>query len=75
MTDPGEAPPEVALALGVGRLLQDANMDDVKRRDVQNKRPALENHLLTVKSAMADLATALAARYLSHSEPSRLRFS
>ena len=71
----GSAPPEVALALSVGRLLQDANMDDVKRRDAQNKRPALENHLLAVKSAMADLATALAARYLSHSEPSRLRFS
>ena len=33
----------------VGRLLQDANMDDLKRRDVHGKRPALENHLQAVK--------------------------
>ena len=67
-------PPEVALALRVGRLLQDPNMDDLKRRDVHGKRPELEQHLQAVKSAMAELATALAARYLSHSVPSPLKF-
>jgi uncharacterized alpha-E superfamily protein len=71
----GGAPPETGLALRVGRLLQDANVDDLKRRDAASKRPALENHLQAVKAAMAELATALAARYLSHSVPSRLRSS
>ncbi len=71
----GGAPSETGLALRVGRLLQDANVDDLKRRDVDGKRPALEKHLQAVKAAMADLATALAARYLSHSVPSRLRLS
>jgi uncharacterized circularly permuted ATP-grasp superfamily protein/uncharacterized alpha-E superfamily protein len=66
-------PPEAALAIRVGRLLQDANMDDIKRRDANNKRPALESHLQAVKAGVADLGTALAARYLSHSMPSRLR--
>ena len=68
-------PPELALALRVGRLLQDPNMDDLKRRDAHGKRPALEQHLQAVRSAMADLATALAARYLSHSVPSPLKLS
>jgi uncharacterized circularly permuted ATP-grasp superfamily protein/uncharacterized alpha-E superfamily protein len=71
----GGAPPETGLALRVGRLLQDANVDDLKRRDAGSKRPALEHHLQAVKAAMAELATALAARYLSHSVPSRLRSS
>ena len=71
----GGTPAETGLALRVGRLLQDANVDDLKRRDVDGKRPALEKHLQAVKAAMADLATALAARYLSHSVPSRLRLS
>jgi hypothetical protein len=65
----------MALALRVGRLLQDANVDDLKRRDAQGKRPVLENHLQAVKAAMAALATALAARYLSHSVASRLKLS
>jgi len=71
----GGTPAETGLALRVGRLLQDANVDDLKRRDVDGKRPVLEKHLQAVKAAMADLATALAARYLSHSVPSRLRLS
>jgi uncharacterized alpha-E superfamily protein len=71
----GGTPAETGLALRVGRLLQDANVDDLKRRNVDGKRPVLENHLQAVKAAMADLATALAARYLSHSVPSRLRLS
>ena len=71
----GGTPAETALAMRVGRLLQDANVDDLKRRDADGKRPALESHLQTVKAAMADLADALAARYLSHSAPSRLRLS
>jgi uncharacterized circularly permuted ATP-grasp superfamily protein/uncharacterized alpha-E superfamily protein len=65
--------PEAALAIRVGRMLQDANMDDIKRRDANHKRPVLERHLQAVKAGVADLGTALAARYLSHSTPSRLR--
>jgi hypothetical protein len=61
--------------LRVGRLLQSVNMDDIKRRNAQGKRPALESHLQAVKDGVTDVATALTARYLSHSVPSRLRFS
>jgi uncharacterized alpha-E superfamily protein len=67
--------PEVALAIRVGRLLQAPNMDDLKRRDAQRKRPALESHLQAVMAGVSDLASALAARYLNHSAPSRLRSS
>jgi uncharacterized circularly permuted ATP-grasp superfamily protein/uncharacterized alpha-E superfamily protein len=67
--------PEAALAIRVGRSLQAPSMDDLKRRDPHRKRPALESHLEVVKAGVADLATALAERYLSHSMPSRLRSS
>ena len=50
-------------------------MDDIKRRDVNGKRLALEAYLQTIRNGVTDLSDALAARYLNHSAPSRLRSS
>jgi len=68
------APPaEYTLAKRLRQLLRDANMDDIKRRDANGQRLALEAHLQTVKNGVADLSDAITARYLSHSTPSRLK--
>jgi uncharacterized alpha-E superfamily protein len=72
---PGEAqtPPEHAMARRLRELLRSANMDDIKRRDANGQRLALEAHLQTIRNGVTDLSDAITARYLSHSTPSRLR--
>ena len=50
-------------------------MDDLKRRDANQQRLALEAYLQTVRNGVTDLSDAITARYLSHSAPSRLKSS
>jgi uncharacterized circularly permuted ATP-grasp superfamily protein/uncharacterized alpha-E superfamily protein len=64
---------EYALAVNLLKRVQEPSVDDLKRRDVHTKRPALEAHLRFVKAGVSEVSSALAARYLSHSVPSRLR--
>jgi uncharacterized alpha-E superfamily protein len=66
-------PAEYTLAKRLRQLLRDANMDEIKRRDANGQRLALEAHLQTVRNGVADLSDAITARYLSHSTPSRLK--
>jgi len=66
-------PPEYAMVRRLRQLLREANMDDIKRRDANGQRLALEAHLQTVRNGFADLSDAITARYLSHSTASRLR--
>ena len=65
--------PSTAIAKRLRQLLRDANMDEIKRRDANGQRLALEAHLQTVRNGVTDLSDAMTARYLSHSTPSRLR--
>jgi uncharacterized alpha-E superfamily protein len=55
------------------RLVWEANLDDIKRRDAQGRRLVLEAHLQSVRNGVTDLSEALTARYLSHSTLSRLK--
>jgi uncharacterized alpha-E superfamily protein len=64
---------EHALAVALLGQVQEPRVDDLKRRDVHTKRPALEAHLRIVKAGVSEVSSALASRYLSHSMPSRLR--
>jgi uncharacterized alpha-E superfamily protein len=64
---------EYELAVTLLRQVQEPRVDDLKRRDVHTKRSALEAHLRVVKAGVSEVSSALAARYLSHSLPSRLR--
>jgi uncharacterized alpha-E superfamily protein len=66
-------PPEHAMVRRLRQLLREASMDDIKRRDANGQRLALEAHLQTVRNGFADLSDAITARYLSHSTGSRLR--
>ena len=70
-------PPAVehVLAKRLQVLVREARIDDIKRRDANGKRLALEAYLQTLKNAVTDLSDALTARYLNHSAPSRLRSS
>jgi uncharacterized alpha-E superfamily protein len=68
-------PAEYTLAKRLRQTIRDINMDDLKRRDANGQRLALEAHLQTVRSGVADLSDAITARYLSHSAPSRLKSS
>ena len=71
-----DAPPvEYKLAKRLQVLVREARMDDIKRRDANGKRLALEAYLQTLRNAVTDLSDALTARYLNHSAPSRLRSS
>jgi uncharacterized alpha-E superfamily protein len=68
------APPaEYTLAKRLRQMLRDINMDDLKRRDANGQRLALEAHLQTVRNGVSDLSEAITARYLVHSTPSRLK--
>jgi uncharacterized circularly permuted ATP-grasp superfamily protein/uncharacterized alpha-E superfamily protein len=53
--------------------LRRARLEELRRRDVRGQRLALESHLQGLRSGVNGLAGALAARYLSHSIPSRLK--
>jgi uncharacterized alpha-E superfamily protein len=53
-------------------LIRHARLDDLRRRDANGQRLALEAHLASLGSGVGELAEALAARYLSHSVLSRL---
>jgi uncharacterized alpha-E superfamily protein len=67
------APPaQLAMATRLRQIIRDANMDEIKRRDGNGQRLALEAHLHTIKNGFNDLADGLTSRYLSHSAPSRL---
>jgi len=66
-------PAEYALAKRLRQLLREASMDEIKRRDANGQRLALEAHLQTVRNAVTDLSDAITARYLSHSASSRLK--
>jgi uncharacterized alpha-E superfamily protein len=68
-------PVELTLATRLQALVRDARTDDIKRRDGEGRRLALEAYLQTLRNAVTDLADALTARYLNHSAPSRLRSS
>ena len=68
-------PVEHVLAKRLQVLVREARIDDIKRRDANGKRLALEAYLQTLKNAVTDLSDALTARYLNHSAPSRLRSS
>jgi uncharacterized alpha-E superfamily protein len=68
-------PVEHVLAKRLQALVREARIDDIKRRDANGKRLALEAYLQTLKHAVTDLSDALTARYLNHSAPSRLRSS
>ena len=65
--------PESTLARNLVRFIGTAAIDDLKRRDADQTRPALDAHLREIKAGVANLAGAIAARYLSHSVTSRLR--
>jgi uncharacterized alpha-E superfamily protein len=65
--------PEYVAAKRLRQLLGEASMDEIKRRDANGERLALEAHLQTIRNGVTDLSDALTARYLSHSAPSRLR--
>jgi hypothetical protein len=67
------ARPERTLATRLVALVGEANLDDIKRRDVKGHRLALEAYLQTIRNGVTDLSDALTARYLNHSAPSRLR--
>jgi uncharacterized circularly permuted ATP-grasp superfamily protein/uncharacterized alpha-E superfamily protein len=69
------APLEYTLVKRLQSLVLEANLDEIKRRDANGKRLALEAHLQTLRNVVTDLSDALTARYLSHSAPSRLRSS
>lgn len=68
------APPSVerALAVRLSALVRDARIEELKRRDTRGRRLTLEAYLQTVRNGVMDLADGIAARYLSHSMPSRL---
>jgi uncharacterized alpha-E superfamily protein len=66
-------PAEQGLAGDLVRLVHERSVDDLKRRDVHGKRPALEVHLRTIVDGVTNVSRALAARYLSHSVLSQLR--
>ena len=66
-------PAEYAVATRLRQLLREANMDDIKRRDANGQRLALEAHLQSVRNGVTDLSDAITARYLSHSTSSRLK--
>jgi len=66
---------ELTLATRLQALVREAQTDDIRRRDSEGKRLALEAYLQTLRNAVTDLSDALTARYLSHSAPSRLRSS
>jgi uncharacterized alpha-E superfamily protein len=68
-------PVEHTLAKRLQVLVREARIDDIKRRDVDGKRLALEAYLHTIRNGVTDLSDALTARYLNHSAPSRLRSS
>ena len=68
-------PAEYTLAKRLRQLLRDINMDDLKRRDANQQRLALEAYLHTVRNGVTDLSDAITSRYLSHSAPSRLKSS
>jgi uncharacterized circularly permuted ATP-grasp superfamily protein/uncharacterized alpha-E superfamily protein len=64
--------PERALAARLRALVRDARIDELKRRDTRGRRLTLEAYLQTLRNGVMDLSDAIAARYLSHSLPSRL---
>jgi uncharacterized alpha-E superfamily protein len=68
-------PIESTLATRLVELVRDTGLDELGRRDDQGRRLALEAHLQTIRNGITDLSDALAARYLNHSAPSRLRSS
>ncbi|HZI80821.1 MAG TPA: circularly permuted type 2 ATP-grasp protein [Vicinamibacterales bacterium] len=66
-------PAEYTLAKRLRQMVRDISMDDLKRRDANGQRLALEAHLQTVRNGVSDLSEAITARYLSHSTPSQLK--
>ena len=69
---PGMPVPERAIAMRLRTLVQDASVDELKRRDTRGKRLTLEAFLQTLRNGVIDLADTISARYLQHSSPARL---
>ncbi len=69
----GGASTERAIAPKLLSLIRHARLDELRRRDANGQRLLLEAHLQTLKNGVTDVSDQLAARYLSHSVPSRLK--
>ena len=69
---PGMPVRERAIAMRLRSLVNDASVDELKRRDTRGKRLTLEAFLQTLRNGVIDLADTISARYLQHSSPARL---